>query len=271
MRAPSDDVGVAVDVLGGGVQREVDAEGQRPLEVRRKKGVIADGDGAVRARALSDGAEVDQVHERVGGGLDPDAGRAGLEGLLEGVEVAQVHVVDLEAAVAEHRFEQAIGSAVEVAVHDQALAGLEQHQGCRFGGHARGEGKSAHAAFECGQAVLQGATRGIAAARVVIGPGTVDVFKSEGGGLEDGGHHGAEVGLGVVAGVNRECLEVHSWQSWRAGGPGLPRSNSRRAWTVPGTRHCRPANRLRRRKSAGLEAGPQRQVRLQGGARSYTV
>ena len=64
-------VGMAVDVLGGGMDHDVHAEIQRALEIGRQEGVIANGDGAVPVSHGGHRFQIHQVHERVGRRFDP--------------------------------------------------------------------------------------------------------------------------------------------------------------------------------------------------------
>jgi hypothetical protein len=204
----ADDVGVSVDVFGGGVDDDVDAEVERPLEVGGEKGVVANGEHAGLARDGSDGLEVDDVHEGVRGGFDPEGAGLGSDGGADGVEVAQVDEVHLDALVLNHVDEEAVGSAVEVVVDEEVVALVEHHEDGCLGGHAGCEGEPGGAVFEGGEAVFEGFAGGVSAAGVVEGPGLVDAFKGEGGGLVDGGHDGAVGGVGALAGVDGEGLEA---------------------------------------------------------------
>ncbi len=120
----------------------------------------------------------------------------GRQGGADRIQIAQVHEVDLEPLLRHDAGEQAIGAAVQVVVDEQVVAGREQHQERRLGGHAGGEGEAEFAAFERGQAVLQGLAGGVAAARVVERTGLVDAFEGEGRGLVDRRHHRAVTGSG---------------------------------------------------------------------------
>ena len=93
-RRAADHVGVAVQVLGRRVDDEVGPELQRPLEVRGGEGVVDDRDGAARAGQLRHRRDVGDLEERVGGALDPDEPRRGLEGPLHGREVGHVDLVE---------------------------------------------------------------------------------------------------------------------------------------------------------------------------------
>ena len=67
----ADHVGMPVDVLGGGMDHDVHAEIQRPLEIGREEGVVANGNGAVPVCRRGHRFQIHQVHERVGRRFDP--------------------------------------------------------------------------------------------------------------------------------------------------------------------------------------------------------
>lgn len=72
-RGTGDHIGVAVDVLGGGVHHHVDPQLQRALVEGREEGVVAEGDNPLGLGDLGDSGEVQQVHQGVGRSLGPDS------------------------------------------------------------------------------------------------------------------------------------------------------------------------------------------------------
>ena len=70
-------VGVAADVLGGGVHHDVGTQGERGLQVGRREGVVHHQEGAGVVRHLGEGLDVGDLHHRVGRRLHPhEAGLA---------------------------------------------------------------------------------------------------------------------------------------------------------------------------------------------------
>jgi len=65
-----DDVGVAVDELGHRVHDQVGAERERPLQDRRREGVVDHQQRAVVVRDTGDRGDIGQIDGRVGRGLD---------------------------------------------------------------------------------------------------------------------------------------------------------------------------------------------------------
>ena len=57
-------------------------------------------------------------------------------------EISQINVVGADLLIRQNRFEQAVGAAIKVVVHDDGVARFKHHeQGC-FGGHAGRESET---------------------------------------------------------------------------------------------------------------------------------
>ena len=76
---PSDQVGVAAEVLRRRVDDDVGAEVERLLQVRRRERVVDDEDRADGVRRVGGRADVDDVEQRIRRRLDPDHPRALVE------------------------------------------------------------------------------------------------------------------------------------------------------------------------------------------------
>ena len=105
-------VRVPVDVLGGGVDDYIHAELEGALEIRGEERVVADRDRAILMRQHGYRGQIDKIHQRIGGRLDPHRLRSGGERGFYGSQVAQVHVHGFDADLAEHRFQQTVRAAV---------------------------------------------------------------------------------------------------------------------------------------------------------------
>ena len=179
---------MAVDVLGRRVDHHVHPELDRPLEIGRQEGVVADADGAVTVRQLAHRRQVHQVHERVGGRLDPNRLRAARQLPFELIQPPQVDVVRLDPLVAHDGLEQAVGAAVQIVVNQNSVPRLEHHEHRGLGRHAGGEGEASGAALQRRQALFQRLAGRVPAPRIVERPGLVHAAKSESRGLVDGDH-----------------------------------------------------------------------------------
>ena len=160
-------VGVAVDVLGGGVQRDGRAEREGPLQGRRGEGVVHDERDAPRPDQIGGGTDVHQPEERVGRRLEPDHPRVGGERPFEVRGIAQVDEARLDSERAQDGFEEAIRAAVHVVAAHHVVAGTERVEEGRRRGTSAGEGEAGGAALQGGEARLERRARRVAAARVV--------------------------------------------------------------------------------------------------------
>lgn len=179
---PADDVGMAIDVFGCGVEDDVDAEIEGALETGGEEGVVAEGGDGFFFGEFGDGGEVEEVHEGVGGSLGPEESGIGADGIGESVEVAHVDEIDGDAEVGDDFGEEAVGTAVEVIMDEDVVAlGESGEDGC-FGGHASSEGEAVCTGFESGEAIFECFSGGVSGTGVVEETGLADGFKGEGGG-----------------------------------------------------------------------------------------
>jgi hypothetical protein len=202
-----DDVGVPPEVLRGGVHDGVGAVLERALVDRRGEGVV-DRDDRV-APASDDRGDVDDVEQRVGRRLDPDQARVGAHSSGHRVDVGLVDHRVAQAPAREDLVDEAVGAAIEVGGNDDVVAGRAHGGDQRVGGgHARGEGRRV-AALQIAQRALEGAARGVGAARVVVVlDDLADGALHEGRGLMDGGDDRAERRVGLEARADDAGAEV---------------------------------------------------------------
>ena len=108
-----DDVAVAVDVLGDGVDDNVGAKVERVLDVGREEGVVDDDLDAAFVSLGDDLADVYQAEGRVAGGLNPD--EAGVVGdVLGDVDLDLRREGDLDAVRLGDLGEVSVGATVDV-------------------------------------------------------------------------------------------------------------------------------------------------------------
>ena len=164
-RGAENDIRVPGEELRDRVNHHVGTHGQRLLDQRSGKGVVADSGGANSVGGLEETRQVGDLEHRVGGGLRPqdvgsrqrrdnrrrvtdvDAPQDRLPGLLEGLQ------------------EQS-GACVGVRGNHDDRPVRCQGKGCRDGRHAGGEDQGG-SALERAQGLLERGPRGIATAGVV--------------------------------------------------------------------------------------------------------
>ena len=89
-RDAADHVGVAVQILGGRVHDDVEAQFERTLHERAGEGVVGHRDQAVLARDLRQRGQVGQLEQRVARRLDPQHLGLGPDRRAHRVEVGEI-------------------------------------------------------------------------------------------------------------------------------------------------------------------------------------
>ena len=198
----ADDVGMAIEVLGGRVQHQVGAVFQRALQHRRAERVVDHQDQAVLLRKCGHLGQIDQLEHRVGRRFGPDHPGFRLQRCLHGFGIIQVDKAEIETGRAPaHFLEQAVGAAIEVVHCDDVAARIQQIQhrgGCRQTG---GEGEAGDTALQVRHAALVSHAGRVLAARIFIALVLAGTALHIGGGGVDRRHDGAGAGIGLLAGM----------------------------------------------------------------------
>ncbi|MCW0450367.1 hypothetical protein NB706_003201 [Xanthomonas sacchari] len=200
----ADHVAVAVDVLGGGVDHQVGAEGDRGLQRRRQEGVVDHRQRAGLVRGVDDEAQVGDAQQRVGRGLDQHQLRRLRQRIGQRARIGQVGGDQFEVALLRQRVEQAPATAVRVVRHHQLVAWLQQrieHQVDRA--HAGGGDHAAGAAFQFRQRFAEQVAGGVAAAGVVVLALVAEAVEAEVRRQHDRRGHRTVGGIAVDAGADR--------------------------------------------------------------------
>ena len=207
---PADDVRVAAEVLRGRVEHEVGPQLQRPLEIRRGERVVDDGDRPGHRGQPGDGADVDDLEQRVRRRLDPHHARRPLarERGRDRVEIGQVDRIGLDPVAAPDLVGQAPRAAVDVVAHEQPVARIEQEADALGRRQARREREPVGAVLERRDRLLERGARRVAGAPVLVAAAQpADAVLLERGAHLDGGHHRAGLRVGLGARVDGEGLE----------------------------------------------------------------
>ena len=115
-------VGVTVQELRRAVNHEVGAEIDGPLHVRAGKRIVDCHGDAVAVRNRAGASEVGQPQHRVRGRLDEQQLGRRLDGAFDLNELRGIGVREVELILAQHLFEQPIGSAIGVVGHHDVVA-----------------------------------------------------------------------------------------------------------------------------------------------------
>ena len=163
-----DDVGMPVQVLGARMHDQVEAEIQRPLQIRCGKGIVGRAQHAAAARDGGQRRQVGELEHRIARRFHPDQSRARPDRLLDGFEIAQIDEGEGKPRRdLAHAREQAPAAAVQIIRCHHVIARAEQLEQSRCGRQSRGESESAAAILEVGNAAFIGESRRVLAARVL--------------------------------------------------------------------------------------------------------
>lgn len=199
-------------ILGAGLDRQVDAERMRLEEERRGPAVVRDDQRAVRLREPDERRNIVHV-ERVGARhLDVQRTRVRTECGCDGR--AAVVPGRLDAEPREHAFARMAHRAVDRRGHQQVIAGLQaRQQRERARGQTRRTKHRAGAAFEARHRALERIGRRRAAAAVDIRLRAVQQIghrrAEHGRRVVDGRIDEAVPGRAVAARVHEPCVVVH--------------------------------------------------------------
>ncbi len=186
---------VAAQVLGGAVDDQVCAQGDRVLVDGRGEGIVDNHD---RASCLARGGQLRQVddpQEWVGGSFHVDQVAAGPNSLQQAILIQRVAHHTLDAKPGQNLGEMKIGRPIRIAdAHCPVPRAKERHQGGVDGGHAGGETQAGlrslqrrHLGLEMPFGRVGIATVGVSRA-LMDGhlPPALQIRKGEGGVLDDG-------------------------------------------------------------------------------------
>ena len=208
---PRQQVPVATQILGGGMDDQVGPQFQGALQVRRAIGVVHHRQGPVATGDIRDGGDIHQTHVGIGRRLEKDHAGAGRDGGGQVGRVGQIQVPDLDPELLQPMVEKGEGATVEGLVRDQFVPRLQQ--GPEQGGGSpltRGGHQGRLSYLEIGQPFLQQPGSRIADPGVNIsrplageaGHALGDRGESVGGTEVDGRTQGAGPLVGIVSVVD---------------------------------------------------------------------
>ncbi len=160
----ADQVGVAAQILGCGVNDKVRPQRQWLLKIGRCKRAVHRENCPVSMGQLGDCRDIHNLEQGIGWRFNPDQLGPGANELGEGHRRELVGVADDDTLGTEDTFKQAIRAPVEVGRGDNFVALMQKrkHRSCR--GQSRRESQSRLSSFEGGQASLKCRACRIAAA-----------------------------------------------------------------------------------------------------------
>ena len=212
--------GVAVHILGGGVDDDVGTEIEGTAEHRRGEGVVHDQRQAVTMGQGRDAFDIQHVHGRIGQGLAEHGPGVGADGLFDlGVIGPLIHEGHFDAHFFQRHGEQIEGAAVDAGHADHMVAAPGQvEDGDKVGSLPRRGAQGADATFQSRDLLLHGVHRGVAQTGVEKA-GSFQVKKlghfgrgviSKGRALHDGQYPGLTV-LGGIARMQAKRFGFHGF------------------------------------------------------------
>ena len=225
-------VAVAVQVLRRRVHHDVRALFQRPLEVRRREGVVHHDGRADAVRRFRERGEVGDPQHRVRRRLDEEERRAPVEFAQGRGGVARVHPDEVQSPAAQHLFAEPVGAPVTVAGGHHPLSAVHDLERHRRRRHPRGAGDRSGAPFEVRQVLLGGVPGGVPGAGVLVLAGTARGGLDEGGGVHQRRHDGPGARVRVLPHMDRPGGEPppRRRRRLRFGGPVGHRESRVRGW-----------------------------------------
>ena len=212
--------GMAVHILGGGVDDDVGTEIEGAAEHRRGKGIVHDQGQAVTMRQGRDTFDVQHVHGRIGQGLAEHRLGVGADGLFDlGVIGPLIHEGHFDAHFLQRHGEQVEGTAVDAGHADHMVAAPGQvEDGDEIGRLPRRSAQGTDAAFQSRDLLLHGVHRGVAQTGVEKA-GSFQVKKlghfgrgviGKGRALHDGHYPGLTI-LGSIARMQAKRFGFHGF------------------------------------------------------------
>ncbi len=251
---------MAADELGGRVEHDVGAQGERPAEHGRGEGVVDHQRDLGGMRDRGDGRDVQNLATRIADGLAQHQPRLGPDGLAETVMVARVDEGRFDAEARQGERQHVARAAIERGRGDDVVS--RPHQGGDGDMQRRLSARHAQRArslLQRGDSFLEHRDGGIGDAAINVAAdfeieqagGVVDVAEHEGCRLVD--RHGPRAGdgIGMLAGMQRQGVGLQELGV----GHGIfliVRSSRRRtpARCPACWRRCRRRGRRRDRRSA---------------------
>ena len=200
---------MAAKIFGRGMQNEIGAEIERPLQHRRP-GIVANQKCAGVVNDPGHGRKIDNLQKWIGGRFRPGQLCLWAQRFLDRGQIAHVDKIDFESPAQKNFAEQSRGAVVSVDVSENVIARgqclNDPHGGCG----SRSESRGRCASFQRSHSLFERPAIGVVVARVHesarVGP--FDVALECGGQMDRRGHRACS-GINRVTGVHRESLNFH--------------------------------------------------------------
>ena len=204
---------MAADELGGRVEHDVGAQGERPAEHRRGEGIVDHQRDLRLMRDVGDGRDVQNLAAGIADGLAQHQPRRGPDGFAEAIMIARIDEGRFDAEARQGEAQHVARAAIERGRgHDVAARPHQGGDGDVQRGLPARHAQRARTLLQSGDTLLEHRDGGIGDAAVDVAAdleieqarGVVDVAEHEGRRLVD--RHGPRAGdgIGMLAGMQRQ-------------------------------------------------------------------
>src|SRR5882724_487656 len=160
---------MAVQIFRRGMNHQIEAGFDWPLNPRSGKRVIRNGNDFAFARSLRDLFEINDFQQRIARSFNPNHAGVWLDCACEPAGIGEIDVSKVEVCGATPDFfEESERAAVEIITDDHMRTAIEQIERCGHGSKTRGKGKAARTAFEVSDAFFVRKARWIDGTGVII-------------------------------------------------------------------------------------------------------
>ena len=214
-------VGVADDVFGGRLHRDVHAVRKRLEVQRRPPGVVGDDGDPAAARGFRNRRDVLHLESERAGRFEIDHPGFGPDERLDGAPHERIEKRRAHAKAFEKSVREVARRGVDSVAHEQVISGRQEgEQGPGAGGEPRRVDDRAVPSFQCGDRLLERFDRRrteapVVGARLFQNPVLAPAaelrngFREDRRGVEHRRVHGAVMPLGVESGMDDGCLFAH--------------------------------------------------------------
>ncbi len=203
-----DDIAVAADIFGGGVNDEVGAELKGLLQIGSGEGVVDRDQDPFGMGTLSQSDDINQLQQGVGGGFKPEQLGLVADDLIEGIGLAQISVFEVNAMTAPDLVKEPEGATVHVLHGDDLVASVKGRNDGVGGGQSRGKAEPVLAELTSGEGFLEGVAGGVGGAGVFVAEVLARAGLGKSRGLVNGDDDRAGLFFRFLARVDGAGLEV---------------------------------------------------------------
>jgi hypothetical protein len=193
---------MAVEILGGRMEHDVSADGERALKERRGERVVYGVEKAASLSEVTDRGQVSEEHHRIGRGLAEHDSGSRCDRPFDWPDLAHVDEGELEPELGVHPRHQPHAAAVDVLPAHHVVPGLEQLEQRIERRQAGSEGEAMSRSFEARHVAFQSLAGRVLGSGVLVALMPAECLLDVGRCLVNRRHHCAGQRIGILAGMN---------------------------------------------------------------------